>query len=173
MTTNGHFPPVLDACCGGRMFWFNHDDERALFVDNRENVYVTDHGTPGTIGRADKVVAPQIKADFTDLPFPDETFLHVVFDPPHYTAKSMSGNSCLAASYGMLLPGWEEMLHAGFAECFRVLKSGGTLVFKWCSLEIPLSRVLSLTQYEPLYGHRSGKKSATHWVCFLKHDPEH
>jgi hypothetical protein len=23
------FPPVLDACCGSRMFWFDKQDERA------------------------------------------------------------------------------------------------------------------------------------------------
>ena len=28
-------PPVLDACCGGRMMWFDREDTRALFVDRR------------------------------------------------------------------------------------------------------------------------------------------
>ena len=27
--------PILDACCGGRMFYFNKDDERVLFQDIR------------------------------------------------------------------------------------------------------------------------------------------
>jgi hypothetical protein len=30
-----HYPPVLDACCGGRMFWFDKKDARALFIDKR------------------------------------------------------------------------------------------------------------------------------------------
>ena len=29
------FPPVLDACCGSRMFWFDRKDNRATFVDKR------------------------------------------------------------------------------------------------------------------------------------------
>ena len=29
------FPPVLDACCGSRMFWFDRTDRRAVFVDRR------------------------------------------------------------------------------------------------------------------------------------------
>jgi len=29
------FPPVLDACCGSRMFWFDRKDARATFVDKR------------------------------------------------------------------------------------------------------------------------------------------
>ena len=27
------FPPVLDACCGSRMFWFDKADTRCLYVD--------------------------------------------------------------------------------------------------------------------------------------------
>jgi hypothetical protein len=28
--------------------------------------------------------------------------------------------------------------------------------------------VLALTDQKPLYGHRSGKQSKTHWIAFLK-----
>ena len=27
--------PILDACCGSRMFWFNPKNPNVLFVDNR------------------------------------------------------------------------------------------------------------------------------------------
>ena len=27
--------PILDACCGSRMFWFDRNDPRAVFCDNR------------------------------------------------------------------------------------------------------------------------------------------
>lgn len=37
-------PPVLDACCGGRMFWFDQKDPRALFMDIREGEYKKDFG---------------------------------------------------------------------------------------------------------------------------------
>ena len=43
------FPPVLDACCGSRMFWFDKQDDRALFVDKRRETWPIDIGTPGTI----------------------------------------------------------------------------------------------------------------------------
>jgi len=163
-------PPVLDACCGSRMMWFDGKDSRAIYMDRDERTFIKDKGTDGTKGRAPIIVAPDVKADFTAMPFPDESFWHVVFDPPHYTDKSLTPQSCLAACFGVLLPGWEEMLQAGFAECFRVLKPNGTLVFKWCSTEIPLCRVLALTPEKPLYGHRSGKRAQTHWVTFLKHN---
>lgn len=148
--------------------WFDHQDTRALYMDRESRRYVVDHGTPGTKGRSPVVVAPDKIADFTAMPFPDESFWHVVFDPPHYTEKSMTVNSHLAANYGILLPGWEEAIRAGFSECFRVLKPMGTMVFKWCSTEIPLARVLTLTPEKPLYGHTSGRKAATHWLTFLK-----
>ncbi len=162
------FPPVLDVCCGPRMFWFDHDDDRAVFMDKRQETWIIDKGTAGTIGRSPAVIDPQVKCDFTSIPFPDESFSHVVFDPPHYSTRSMGENSDLAHKYGSLLDGWEEMLMEGFSECFRVLKRNGVLVFKWCSNEIKLSRVLSLTDKRPLYGHISGKGLSTHWICFLK-----
>jgi len=31
---------------------------------------------------------------------------------------------------------------------------------------------LSLTPEKPLYGHRSGKQSKTHWIAFLKPNAE-
>jgi hypothetical protein len=49
-----------------------------------------------------------------------------------------------------------------------VLKPGGTLIFKWAETEFPLREILALTPHKPLYGHRSGKASKTHWVAFCK-----
>jgi len=112
------------------------------------------------------VIAPDVVADFTALPFPDASFAHVVFDPPHCNRCSETG--WLAKKYGKLVAGWEEMLAGGFDECFRVLKEEGTLIFKWSSVQIPLSRVLALTPMRPLYGHRSGANMQTHWVAFIK-----
>lgn len=70
-------PPVLDACCGSRMMWFNKQNELALFADKRkENAILCD-------GRALEI-NPDIQMDFTNMPFPDNTFHHVVFDPPPF-----------------------------------------------------------------------------------------
>jgi len=161
---------VLDACCGSRAMWFNKEDSRTIYLDRREEECLIDtgQGNPYTI-----TIAPDVLGDFTELPFPDESFYHVVFDPPHHTAKHFTeATSNTQKYYGILLPGWEEMLADGFRECFRVLKHGGTLVFKWGSREIPLERILALTPENPLYGHKSGKKATTHWVAFLKQNKE-
>ena len=91
-------PPVLDACCGGRMFWFDHGDKRALFCDRRRAFREVDIGTPGTKGRKPLVVEPDMIADFTAMPFPSDSFALVVFDPPHLEKLGAMGK--YATSYG-------------------------------------------------------------------------
>lgn len=154
--------PVLDACCGSRMFWYDKHDDRCLFVDIRRETYVCDVRP----GRSATAIDPDVIADFTCLPFADDTFVHVVFDPPH-TLK-MSPTTRTVKKYGTLTEGWQEMLRKGFAECFRVLRPGGTLIFKWSEIHIRLSEVLKLTSEKPLYGHKSAKQQTTHWIAFIK-----
>lgn len=157
--------PVLDACCGSRMFWFDRKDSRAVFMDKRRESHVlTDSSS--TIGFRTLVVDPDIKADFTDMPFENESFWLVVFDPPHLIRNGSSG--WLAKKYGKLGVDWREDLRRGFAECFRVLKQNGTMIFKWNEFDIPVSNILELTDQRPLFGNRSGKQSKTHWIVFHK-----
>jgi len=159
---SGPFPPVLDACCGSRAFWFDKADGRALFVDKRAGVFPIVRQTP----RSPVVVKPDWCGSFTALPFPDGTFDHVVFDPPHIVRTEPRGN--MTKYYGNLTGEWREELRQGFAECFRVLRPGGTLIFKWNEEEVPVREILALTPERPLYGHKSGKLSKTHWIAFLK-----
>jgi SAM-dependent methyltransferase len=153
---------VLDACCGGRMFWFDQADERAVFVDKRrETVQMRDRAKLRTL-----VVDPDLKADFRNLPFPGERFAMVIFDPPHLVRCGKSG--WLAKKYGRLEADWREDLRMGFAECFRVLRPHGTLIFKWNESQVPVSEILALTPELPVVGNRCGKRSQSHWIVFLK-----
>ena len=154
---------VLDVCCGTRMMWFDKDDDRAVFVDKRNEAF-----RPTGVKFADKdiEVRPDFQADFKDLPFDDDSFSLVVFDPPHVVRASLLGN--VTKYYGALPTDWKTELRGGFSECFRVLRPGGTLIFKWCESEIPLPEILALTPHRPLFGHRSGKAAKTHWCAFVK-----
>ena len=158
-------PPVLDACCGSRMFWFDREDDRAVFVDIRNEQHtLKDKSSTG--GHRHLVIDPDIQADFRDLPFPDNTFSLVCFDPPHLV--SAGPRSWLALKYGKLENCWKTDLSQGFSECFRVLKPEGTLVFKWNEDQIPVREILQLTPEKPLFGNRCGRTSKSHWLVFHK-----
>lgn len=150
---------VLDACCGSRMFWFDKNNPDVEFCDNREL-----HTTLCDARKLD--IKPDTFADFTALPFPDNTFYHVVFDPPHFVAAG--DKSWLAQKYGHLPKEWKPLLHDGFAECMRVLKPNGTLIFKWNEYQIPVREVIDAIGWTPMYGHKSGKNQKTHWLAFIK-----
>jgi ubiquinone/menaquinone biosynthesis C-methylase UbiE len=155
---------VLDMCCGPRMMWYDKNDERAVFLDRRHERHAMNRPKRGTVEWTE--TAPDILADFTDMPFEDNTFQMVVFDPPHFERSGKIGY--LAMKYGWLDGDWRATLRKGFAEGFRVLKPGGTLIFKWTATENPVSEILKLTPMKPLFGHKSGKQAQTHWIAFLK-----
>ena len=154
---------ILDACCGSRMFWFDKEHPAAVFMDNRSFAQNLCDGRRFE-------VKPDLIADFREIPFPDESFRLVVFDPPHLT--NAGPTSWTRLKYGCLDKDWPQVLHDGFWECMRVLKPYGTLVFKWSEVDIPLREVLAAIRAEPLFGHRSGKNMNTHWMCFMKFPEE-
>jgi len=67
---------ILDACCGSRMFWFDKHNPDVLYMDNRKLIDTLCDGRVLEIN-------PDIIADFRQMPFEDNTFYLVVFDPPH------------------------------------------------------------------------------------------
>jgi len=153
---------ILDACCGSRMFWFDKNNPDVLFIDKRsETVTAKDRDKMRVIE-----VAPDVIADFTDLPIENESFFMVVFDPPHL--KTLGATSWMAKKYGRLTGDWKDMIRAGFNECFRVLKKNGTLVFKWNEHDVKLKEVLELSPVQPLFGHTTGRQAKTIWAAFLK-----
>ena len=151
--------PILDPCCGGRMFWFDKENPHVLFCDNRE---FEGHANDGREFR----VKPDIVCSFTALPFPDKSFKHVVFDPPQMLYAGRGGQ--MALHYTVLPKDWQPLIRDGFSECWRVLDDYGTLVFKWNEHDIPVKKVIDAIGREPLYGHKSGRASKTHWMCFMK-----
>lgn len=160
-----HSASVLDVASGSRMFWFDRKDDRACFLDKRRETHtLLDKSSKG--GARKLIVDPDLQADFTALPFDDETFPLVVFDPPHLVRAGK--NSWLAKKYGRLEGNWKQELSKGFAECFRVLEPLGTLIFKWNENDIPVSQILALTPVRPLFGNRCGKLSKSHWIVFQK-----
>lgn len=156
---------ILDACCGGRTFWFDKNHPAALYVDIRrmKRRVIWQKGDDRRLFGVD----PDEVMDFRKLDLPSNSFNLVVFDPPHLRKRN-GKTGYIHTKYGSLGETWREDLRAGFAECFRVLKKNGVLIFKWSEGEIPLREVLKLTPERPLFGHPSGKNATTHWITFMK-----
>ena len=152
---------ILDPASSMRSFYFDKKDERVVFGDIREKEthLLTNNQTIH--------IEPDEVMDFRAIPYPDETYQCVVFDPPHLL--NLSEKSWMRKKYGVLdKETWKDDLTKGFAECFRVLKTNGTLIFKWNETSIPLKEILELTDQKPVLGHPSGKRMGTHWVLFIK-----
>jgi len=152
---------ILDPASSMRSFYFDKKDKRVLFGDIRvKETHLLTNGQ--TIH-----IEPDEVMDFRAIPYPDKTFKVVVFDPPHML--NLSEKSWMRKKYGVLdKETWQDDLTKGFAECFRVLKNEGTLIFKWNEVSIPLKDILALTPQKPVLGHPSGKRMGTHWVLFIK-----
>lgn len=156
---------ILDVTCGSRTIWFNKAHPAAVYCDKREEDIAMYFGKART-SLHHLHVDPDVLCDFTELPFPDDHFALVVFDPPHLTRAKET--AWLVKKYGKLGDNWQQMLHDGFRECMRVLKPDGVLVFKWSEYDIPAAEVWKAIGQKPLFGHHSGKKSTTFWGCFMK-----
>ena len=148
--------PILDACCGSRMFWFDKDNPFVEFMDIRDEVCTLSDGQIC-------IVHPNTIGDFTAMPFPSNSFKMVVFDPPHLVWAGKATN--LYKLYGRLDKDWRSQITKGFNECFRVLENYGFLIFKWSETQVKLKTILKLTKEKPLFGQRRGK---TIWLVFMK-----
>ena len=155
---------ILDVTCGMRSIWFNKHHPAAIYCDKRKEYHESNYGTVLSHRTVD--VNPDIVCDFTNLPFEDNTFSLVVFDPPH--VKGLKETSWLAKEYGALTDGWRDVLRCGYKECMRVLKPDGVLIFKWSEVQIPADEVWKAIGEKPLFGHHSGKKMNTFWAAFMK-----
>lgn len=159
---------ILDVTCGSRSIWFNKNHPSAIYCDKREGTWSRTWKSNAKCGYSERIteIKPDVVCDFTDLPFDDNQFKLVVFDPPHLVKAKET--AWLVKKYGKLSEEWPKMLHDGFAECMRVLKPDGVLIFKWSEYDIPANDVWKAIGQKPLFGHHSGKKSNTFWACFMK-----
>lgn len=158
--------PILDMCCGSKMFYFDKENPNVEYCDIREGTFT--NLDRGNVRVTD--VKPDILADFRKLPFEDNSFYQVIFDPPHL--KYAGDNSWLKAKYGCLdRENWEADLKAGFSEAWRVLKLNGTLIFKWNDIDIPLAKLYPLFPAQPIFGQKRPKNKKgkySHWLVFMK-----
>lgn len=148
---------ILDVCVGSGMFYYDKDREDLLTMDVRKESHILCDNRKLEIN-------PDIIADFRNIPFEDNSFYMVVFDPPHLIKAGKE--SWLAKKYGVLNEAtWASDIQQGFIECMRVLKPNGTLIFKWNEQQIKIEELLRILPYKPIFGN---KRSKTHWLVFMK-----
>lgn len=159
---------VLDATAGGKHIWHpeSKDAERVVYADRR----VVE---PGEIDEQPRwSCAPDVLADYRELPFQADTFDLICFDPPHRVTdggmEQLSG--IIETKYGALrAETWQNDLKHSFAELWRVLCPGGTLTFKWADVHKSHDDVLAQLPESPLYGVTTEKKrSEVKWWVFHK-----
>lgn len=139
--------------------WFDKYHPDVLFTDIREEEHELCDGRRF-------VVSPDVIADFRNLPFEDERFSLVVFDPPHL--ENLGETSFMFKKYSALAFDWRTNIAQGFDECMRVLKPRGVLIFKWNERQVKVREVLDIIPYTPLFGHPTGKGGLTKWMTFIK-----
>jgi SAM-dependent methyltransferase len=144
---------ILDLSGGHRNIWFNRFQSSTIYIDNRPEVL------------------PNVLCDSRQLPFPDASFDHIVFDPPH----AVHGiGSKMARYYGAYSPlEIQSIIRKTSREAYRVLKDEGFMNLKWNDHDIRLDHILKFFEcWEPLYGQkvagRSKHRSGTYWVALIK-----
>src|SRR5699024_1331844 len=131
----------------------------STYMDIRDEVLAS---TGRDVVRA-VAVRPDLVAGVGHIPFADDSFDLVIFDPPHLIHAG--ANSWLVKKYGKLNKDtWKQDLKQGFDECMRVLKPNGVLLFKWNEDQIKIKAVFAAFGQQPILGD---KRSKTRWSVFV------
>src|SRR4030042_1095732 len=162
--------PILDATAGNRHIWGeNKHPEGVIFMDKEPNLRIP----------------PDIVAKWEDIPFPDDYFHCLIFDPPHiFSETSQFNKDPKARPHGAnKIPGWYGafksrhdaviQIHNAQKEFARVAPR---MCFKWNEASMSLHSVLSLFDQwviQFIVPSRSrGNKPKTWWVKLVRKSEE-
>lgn len=106
--------PILDVCCGSKMFYFDKNNPQVTFMDCRELEDVLCDGRKLEI-------KPDIVGDFRNIPFTDNSFSMVVFDPPHL--HRIGENSWMAKKIRKTVRYMERRYKQRFFRVFESIKA--------------------------------------------------
>lgn len=150
---------ILDVTCGGKTMWFDGFEDFVIFADKRKVQHQLNYKKNKQLIN----ILPDVVLDSKRLPFKDNHFKLVVFDPPH---RTFSEKSIMAKKYGVLEKNFQKFLQESVDECFRVLEKNGILIFKWAESSIKVKNVLEAINKKPMFGHKTSKN--TIWLLFMK-----
>jgi len=159
---------VLDATTGGKHMWHSEmkDADSVVFADRRRvEKGALEHQQGWSCN-------PDVVCDTRDLPFAENTFSLIAYDPPHRVTdggmKQLAG--VIEQKYGALMAEtWQSDLQSSFEELWRVLQPGGTITFKWADVHKSHDKVIDAIGKTPLYGVTTEKdRAVTKWWVFHK-----
>ena len=119
-------------------------------------------------------VSPAVVADTAALPFMENAFDLVVWDPPHVVNGP---ESRMAEYYGaQRAEDIRRMIKGTAVELYRVTTEDAVLALKWNDHDVKLERILKLMEgWDPLFGQRVASRmkhrSSTYWVMLKKRAP--
>jgi len=169
---------ILDATAGNRTMWECKNNPNVIYLDMEKRLEIK----------------PTIFADHRQLPFKDEVFDTIFYDPPHYWGNAVHyfsfpnrelrqtvfpDTSGIPTYYGWdkykTKSGLIKSIYQAQKEFWRVLKKDGLLWLKWNELAIELRKILAIfnrwrvmmTLYIQDPTHTAGKHQ-TYWVCLCK-----
>jgi len=168
---------ILDVCCGALTMyhnWHKKLGEDFVYIDIRQQEK-RDYGKHNVYKGAIPEVKPLIQADMKHLPFRDNIFDAIIFDPPHLHEGA---ESFMGVKYGI----WsrKEMvttLRTVNDEFKRVLRDGGMLVLKIFAKDCTTYEALlsNFTFFLPIY-HKSASnlsRETVVWCIATSRMPSH
>ena len=135
MVWKGEVRMILDACCGGKTMYHGWDKnlgDQLISIDIRTLPIRDWIGGEGYKAKMPPI-EPTIQADMNYLPFREQIFDAIIFDPPHLQTKI---KSLMSELYG----GWtkteaRKIMVAVNSEFARVLKPQGIILMKVLDLD--------------------------------------
>ena len=150
--------PLLDATAGNRMIWAHvgKKSDYVVFMDKEPNL----------------AIPPDVLAVWGHLPFRDQVFSCVIFDPPHsrFGKNSMHQDTKGHRWWGNLSKRWQTDFYKAAQEFIRV---SDILCFKWNETSHVIDKILPLFRpwkIKYMKKHQSSMKrgkSTTWWVTFI------
>ena len=158
--------PILDATAGNRhIHGENKHPDNVVFMDKEPNLRIP----------------PDVVATWDKIPYPDDYFHCVIFDPPHvFSLTSMYNQDPKARPNGSKkIPGWYGafaskrdavcQIIAGQKEFARVAPR---ICFKWNEASLSIDRVLTcFTEWDIIFKEPApsrGDKPSTWWVKMVR-----
>ena len=153
---------ILDATAGNRhMYGGDKDPWQVVFMDQEKLLFFP----------------PDVFATWEYLPFRDNSFKGVIFDPPHiFSETSMYNKNPSSRPNGAKKrPGWygafsskRQAIHAFLAAQREFSRISSELYFKWNTASLGIDSVLTLfmdwTLVRMVPFRSRGKKPSTYWV---------